>query len=169
MAEVFTSHQVEIMERAAARAWPATETAEISGWLWRCSGGGMRRVNSLLPRGFAGGEVEAALADVEARYRGRGLRSYVQVSSSAMPGDLDQRLAARGYMYEEPCLLLAKAVARTPLPEGVEISDRPSAEWFDVYSEPLDAVRKAAAPATLERVPETRAWRQRLPGSGRTL
>ncbi len=158
MANGFTSHQVEMIERAAARAWPAAETVGVSGWVWRCSGGGSRRANSLLPLGFAGGDVETAISDVEARYRARGLRSYVQVSSLATPAHLDQRLAARGYTYEEPCLLLAKVLARTPLPEGVEVSDTLTADWFDIYAEPLNAVRRAAEPAMLARVPAMRAF-----------
>ena len=28
------------IERAAVAAWPAGETADIGGWLWRSSGGG---------------------------------------------------------------------------------------------------------------------------------
>lgn len=158
MTEIFTAHQVLLMEYAAARAWPASEMANVFGWLWRASDGVFRRANSLLPLEFAGGDVEAAITDVETRYRARGLRTYVQVSSLATPADLDQRLAARGYTYEEPCLLLAKALARTPFPDGVEVSEVPSAEWFDVYAEPLDAVRRAAVPATLARVPEARAF-----------
>lgn len=154
----FLPEQVLAMERAAAQAWPPLETANIAGWTWRCSGGGSRRANSLLPLGFAGGDIDAAIGDVETRYRAHGLRSYFQVSSIATPADLDARLAARGYTYEEPCLLLAKTLQRAPLPPNVEVLDAPSADWLSVYSEPLDAVRAAAAPPQLARAPAPRAF-----------
>ena len=158
MTSAFSPQQVLAMERAAARAWPPLEAADIVGWTWRCSGGGSRRANSLLPLGFAGGDVELAIADAEARYRARGLRSYVQVSSIATPVDLDARLAARGYALEEPCLLLAKALTPTPMPRDVEVLDAASADWLAVYCETLDAVRRLAAPPQLARVPAQKAF-----------
>src|SRR5690606_8256407 len=35
------------IEGAAVRAWPAGETREVDGWLWRYSGGGSQRANSV--------------------------------------------------------------------------------------------------------------------------
>ena len=35
------------IERAAVRAWPAGETRDVDGWLWRYSGGGSQRANSV--------------------------------------------------------------------------------------------------------------------------
>ena len=53
------------------RAWPAFETADIHGWLWRYSGGASQRANSVSTVDFAGGDPAAALDEVEARYRAR--------------------------------------------------------------------------------------------------
>ena len=159
MAEtVFSRAQVVAMERAAARAWPALETADVEGWAWRCSGGGTRRANSVLPLAFSGASLDAAIDGVEARYGAKGLKAYFQVSSIAEPPGLDARLAARGYTYEEPCLLLAKPLTATPMPAGVDILREASADWFAIYAEQIDAVRRAAVPATLARVPEPRAF-----------
>src|SRR5947207_3058700 len=46
------------IERAAVAAWPALETADIDGWLWRYSGGGSQRANSVSALAFQGGVAE---------------------------------------------------------------------------------------------------------------
>lgn len=149
---------VRQLERAAARAWPAARIVDVDGWSVRLSGGGARRANSVLPLVFTGRNVDTAIDRVEALYAAAGTRAYFQVSSIAEPADLDQRLAARGYVYEEPCLLMAKSLAAVPFPAGVVVSDAPSAAWLSIYTEPLDAVRKVAAPAVLATVPAPRAF-----------
>jgi hypothetical protein len=42
------------MERAHVFAWPALRTAVIDGWLWRASGGGSQRANSVSTIDFHG-------------------------------------------------------------------------------------------------------------------
>ena len=49
------------MERAHVLAWPALNTATIHGWLWRSSGGGSQRANSVSTIDFAGTDVEHAV------------------------------------------------------------------------------------------------------------
>jgi N-acetylglutamate synthase len=154
----FTPGEVRAFEQALARAWPAGATAELSGWTWRCSGGGSRRANSVHAVTFAGGDVDAAIADVEARYRTRGLKSYFHISTISQPADLDVRLAARGYAFEEPCRLLAKKLSPVPYPGDVETAHTPGADWLTIFTETLDAARRAAAPAQLARTPERRAF-----------
>jgi GNAT superfamily N-acetyltransferase len=159
-AATFTLAETRAMERAAARAWPPLHVVEIDGWQVRLSGGGSRRANSLLPLAFTGTDPERAIATVEDLYRAEGMATYVQVSAIAEPRDLDARLARRGYALEEPCLLLAKRLgpSTTGMPTGVELSDAPSPDWLSVYGEPLDAARRAAAPAVLARVPAERSF-----------
>ena len=166
----FNQSLVLAIERAAARAWPALDDIDVDGWTWRCSGGGSRRANSVLPLAFNGGSVASSIAEIEALYRERGLRSCVQVSSIAQPTDLDAQLANRGYVLEEPVLLLAKylppALAQD-MPPTVEIAADPSPDWLAIYTATVDGVeRRAAAPATLARVPGERgfltAWRAGL-------
>lgn len=156
----FTRAETLAMERAAARAWPPLRVVDVDGWQARLSGGGSRRANSLLPLAFSGGDPERAIDTVEGLYRAEGLPTYVQVSAIAEPHDLDARLARRGYALEEPCLLLAKRLSPSTamMPDGVELADAPSPDWLAVYGEPLDAARRAAAPAVLARVPKLRAF-----------
>ncbi|MEQ1649017.1 MAG: GNAT family N-acetyltransferase [Hyphomicrobiaceae bacterium] len=149
---------IETLERAAARAWPALCTEDVDGWQWRGSGGGARRANSVLPIGYHGQDLDAAIERVEKLYRAQNTRSYFQVSSASSPDNLDQRLAERGYVLEEPCLLMAKPLIATPMPAGVSISTEPSDAWLSIYTEPLDASRRAIAPATLAAAPDPKAF-----------
>ena len=148
------------MELAAARAWPAVATVDIDGWTCRCSGGGTRRANSVLPLTFAGADADVAIARVEALYTARGQRAYFQVSAIAAPADLDDRLARRGYAFEEPVLLLAKDLIRGAAlkTDEVEVSAEPSAAWLEVYAATIDAARRDALAATLARVPDKRGF-----------
>lgn len=156
--DIFNDADVLSMERAAAAAWPASRLVGIDGWQVRLSGGGSRRANSVLPLAYAGSDLDRAIDAVEALYRAEGSRSYFQVSSIARPQDIDARLAARGYAYEEPCLLMAKRLTPQPLPAGVQCSDEPSPAWLSVYTEPLEPVRRAAAPGVLAVVPKPRQF-----------
>ncbi len=157
------------MERAAARAWPAIETVDVDGWIWRGSGGGSRRANSVLPLAFRDHDCEAAIDTIEALYRQRKLRCYFQVSSIARPSDLDSRLERRGYVFEEPVLLLAKSLPSMKAVEktadtsidiaiNVAMTSEPTAAWLAVYLATVDPVRQAAVPATLARVPARRGF-----------
>jgi N-acetylglutamate synthase len=49
-----TADDLRRIERLHVRAWPAFETAEIDGWLWRYSGGGSQRANSVSTVAFSG-------------------------------------------------------------------------------------------------------------------
>lgn len=158
MTHAFSAADVEAFELAAARAWPATRVERMAGWRVRLSGGGTRRANSVLPIGYDGSDVDRAIDGVEDLYRTQSTRCYFQVSSASRPPDLDARLAARGYTQEEPCLLMAKQLAPAPMPGSVVVSDTPSDAWLSIYTEPLDAARKAAAPATLSGVPSPHAY-----------
>jgi ribosomal protein S18 acetylase RimI-like enzyme len=158
MPKSFSLLQVLAMEQAAARAWPASRLQSVDGWRVRLSGGGSRRANSVLPLEFNGDDPEHAIDRVERLYHGERLRCYFQVSSIARPDDLDQRLAVRGYAFEEPCLLMAKRLVPSSMPVNVVVTDVPTADWLSVYTEPLDAPRKAAVPAVLENVPHPRGF-----------
>lgn len=154
----FTRDQVLALEYAAARAWPPERMVEVDGWRVRLSGGGSRRANSVLTLGYMGSSFDASIARTETLYREQKTRSYFHVSTISKPSDLDARLAERGYVYEEPCLLMAKPLAPRAMPAGVKSSDAPTADWLATYTEQLDATRKAAAPSILAGVPKPRKF-----------
>ena len=147
------------IERAAVKAWPAEETADIDGWVWRYTGGGSLRANSVSALGFAGRDVDAAIAEVEWRYRARRAPVIFQMSPERMPSDLDNRLAKCGYRMREPCTTLAKSIDPKLLPpDDVTIADSPSQEWLQIYLAGISPDRRKIAPAILKRVPGPKAF-----------
>ena len=149
------------IERAAVVAWPALQTAQINGWLWRYSGGGSQRANSVSPLRFEGSDVDSAIAAVEARYRARGAASMFQICDVNVPANLDQRLEQRGYRLQEPCTCLAKRIdpsAGASLDANVEVAQAPSEDWLSVYLEGITVSRRSLAPKILARVPSPRAF-----------
>ena len=149
------------IERAEVAAWPALETADADGWLWRYSGGGSQRANSVSPLAFRGADAEAAIAEVEARYRARGSRPMFQICDVNVPADLDERLQRRGYRLQEPCTALAKSIrpaARAGADADIEIGDAPSEAWLSVYLAGITPSRRDLAPMILARVPAPRAF-----------
>src|SRR3569623_2866113 len=103
-----TADDLRAIERLHVRAWPALETAEIDGWLWRRSGGGSNRANSVSTVRFPDADPDAALAAIEARYRARNAAARVCVYALRAPADLNERLAARGYINNEPTETMVK-------------------------------------------------------------
>jgi N-acetylglutamate synthase len=146
------------IERAAVRAWPALETADLQGWLWRFTGGGSQRANSVSPLRFDGSDVEGAIADAERRYRARGSPPMFQICEVHAPADLDARLARRGYRVQEPCTTLAKAIAAASMPGDVEVTDTPDEDWVGVYLAGVTESRRQLAPSILARVPAPHAF-----------
>jgi N-acetylglutamate synthase len=165
------------IERTAVRAWPAVATTDLEGWLWRYSGGGSQRANSVSPLDFAGADVEAAISAAERLYAERGAAAMFQISDVAAPPDLDQRLARRGYRLQEPCTCLAKVLAKDlaktpakavgrggPMPPDIEVAERAGEDWLSVYGTGVTPSRRAAAPQILARVPAPRAFLLRRRG-----
>ena len=146
------------IERAAVRAWPALETAEIDGWLWRYTGGGSQRANSVSPLTFTGADAEATITEMERRYRARGAPSMFQICDINAPADLDDRLARRGYRLQEPCTALAKEIAPRELPPDIEIASSVSDPWLSVYLPGITESRRQIAPRILAGVPAPRAF-----------
>ncbi|MCI0385238.1 GNAT family N-acetyltransferase [Streptomyces sp. CNQ085] len=129
---------VRELAEAAARGWPAVETARLGGWLLRASGGFTGRANSVLPLGDPGTDLDAALAEVVRWYGGRGLPALVQIATGAAGADelLADGLERRGWTAERFAVLCTGALA--PLadrePDGrVRLSRRPDAVWLSGY------------------------------------
>lgn len=159
----FTRDELMAIEAAAARGWPALETSAISGWLARASSGGSVRANSVSALVWHGGDLDAAIAEVERFYAGRGAPACFTITDVAEPAGLDAALAARGYQRKGEHVTLAKGVAATagaPSPAGltIEMGDRPSAGWYGVYLAGVTPDRRAVAPRLVEGVPPPRVF-----------
>jgi GNAT superfamily N-acetyltransferase len=155
----FSREDLLAIERAAVRAWPATETRSIGGWLWRYSGGNSQRANSVSPLEYHGCDVDADIRAAEALYFARGAPSRFQVGAAiAAPADLDDRLQRLGYRINDPVTTLARRIGPAPLPTGVEIRDQPDEGWMEVYLSNITPDRRPPAPRILAAVPGPRAF-----------
>jgi ribosomal protein S18 acetylase RimI-like enzyme len=162
------------LERLHVRAWPASETARIDGWLWRWSGGGSQRANSTSTIDFTGNDMGAALDRIEACYRAKDSPSQVHTFDLSQPAGLAALLRARGYGAGETTVTMA-ATTQPPLsPIGtqvnqcpgpreaeafdVAVTEDPLAEWLEVYMEAVTASRRVVNREILRRIPDLRAF-----------
>jgi ribosomal protein S18 acetylase RimI-like enzyme len=146
------------LERLHVRAWPATETARVDGWLWRWSGGASQRANSVSTIDFIGNDIDRALDQIEARYRAKASPSRLHTFDLSEPPGLPRLLTDRGYDAGETTLtMLATAPAGIP-PVDVAIADDAPAEWLDVYMSAITESRRAVNRQILRRVPDPRAF-----------
>jgi N-acetylglutamate synthase len=164
------------IEQAAVRSWPALETADIGGWLWRSASGGSYRANSIAALAFTGADPETAITDVEQRYASRGAPSRFTVSEVSAPANLDAILARRGYERGADHFTLAKDIARGGVspPADVVMMREPRADWLDIYLAGLSSDRRDVAPRILANLPPQRAYfgcmrAGRLIGSGLSI
>ncbi|MEK2490921.1 GNAT family N-acetyltransferase [Kitasatospora purpeofusca] len=141
-----------LIERHAARAWPAEEVREEDGWLLRHTPGvPRRRSNSALPVGRGDGLL-SGIERVEEYYAGHGLPVAVQVSPAEEHAALDAGLDARGYRKDGEvlvCTAPSAAVAdaaRPATPLDVTLAEHPTGAWLDAYAElePGGTEREAA-------------------------
>jgi ribosomal protein S18 acetylase RimI-like enzyme len=171
------------MERAHVKAWPALETGLVDGWLWRFSGGGSQRANSVSTLDFSGADPVLALEEAQARYRAKSMPARLHTSSVTCPPNLAGILAQRGYAKGETTLTMVKPVGSTPQvtdaeaadvqgtapkPSAtrpgeaevtrVEATDRATPEWLEVYLGVITQDRRAINAKILETVPHPRAF-----------
>jgi GNAT superfamily N-acetyltransferase len=142
------------IERLHVRAWPAFETADIHGWLWRYSGGGSQRANSVSTVDFSGADATAALDEVEARYRARHAPVRLHTYDLSAPDGIVDLLQARGYRGGETTLTMAKPVGAAEPRADVEVASIANAQWQEVYVGALSESRRIVNAKILGRVPQ---------------
>ncbi len=120
-ARVSDIEEARFLEALAVTAWPPAVQERLEGWRLGFDRGVTRRANSTLPNSLtAETDPETLIAEVERRYRTRGLAPCFKISPAAAPADLDRRLEARGYGAEGHSLVL------TAGPGGVSGSAAPA-------------------------------------------
>ena len=149
-----TADDLRRIERLHVRAWPAFETANIHGWLWRYSGGGSQRANSVSTVDFAGDDAAAVLDEVEARYRARHAIVRLHTYDLSAPDGIVDLLQARGYRGGETTLTMAKAVGAANPSDGVEVAAAPNTEWQEVYLGAITESRRSVNAKILGAVPQ---------------
>jgi len=162
---------IRTIEIAAARAWPATETAAVDGWLLRRTPTVQRaRSNAALPppRPDVGPE---ALDAVTAWYRDRSATPQVQVSPLEWHAELDAALAARGWTTAHGAdVLVAPAGDVLAVGDGAAeavLDATPTADWLATWGrcEGRSAASCAAHARAILAPVVPRATFARLPGA----
>jgi GNAT superfamily N-acetyltransferase len=146
------------MERAHVAAWPALHTAIVDGWLWRSSGGGSQRANSVSTIDFHGTDPAASIAHVEARYQVLGLPARFQTFDETSPPGLADMLSARGYRHGDETSTMFKRIGVTAAVASVETRDHAWTEWQQVYLGEITENRRAVNRLILGRVPGPRGF-----------
>lgn len=149
---------IRAIERLHVRAWPALETAAVCGWLWRYSGGGSQRANSVSTVEFSGDDPAAALDEVEARYRARSVPTRIHTYDLTAPAGLISLLQARGYREGEATTTMMKPVAAPELPPGIEVTDAADAAWRAIYLGAITESRRTTNAKILDAIPRPCAW-----------
>jgi hypothetical protein len=142
------SDRLAQIEAASVRSWPALETADIDGWLWRYASGGSFRANSVSALAFSGKDMDAAIREIERRYRAKGARSQFTITEVSHPVGLDARLEATGYKRSEDHATMVKAVSGSRLAAAADVEARaePTPEWMAVYLSGLTPNRRESRP-----------------------
>jgi len=146
------------MERAHVHAWPALRTATVDGWLWRASGGGSQRANSVSTVTFAGGDPFAAIEAVEDQYRAEGSVARFQTFDDSQPPGLTELLEARGYRPGEDTVTMFKRPGVTSEPAGIERRESAWPEWVATYAGEITPNRRAVNAQILQAVPHPRMF-----------
>ncbi len=97
------------LEELNDRAVPGRERHRIGRWVLRADRGATDRANSVWPSGHPGQSLMAAVDDVEAWYRARGLRPCFMLYGGADTG-LTAELDGRGYVAHSHTLVLTGAL-----------------------------------------------------------
>ena len=123
----------QLLDRLAARAWPATEVAEHEGWILTASPGvASHRVNSALAPPGATDVPDAVVG----WYRERGLQPHVRLSPAERLVALDTVLAGRGWEAASHAdVLVARAPAvRSVVPPAEHWVERVDVEaWLEAW------------------------------------
>ncbi len=121
------------IERRAFNAWPALRCVDQGGWRFRLASGFTKRANSanaVVP----GADFAGVRAAAEALYAREGLPAIFRLSPLAPP-EADAELAAAGYRFFDPSLvLLRKGLPDAGAHPTVEVATTPSAAWLDGFA-----------------------------------
>jgi GNAT superfamily N-acetyltransferase len=145
---------IEALERDTVAAVAPPETLEIDGWLAPLDNGTIGRAKSAVPlRHDLGPE---AIDEIEAAYRGRGLRAGFRIADVEGLDAVRAELARRGYEPEQPTVFKTGSIAQ--LSAFSEASARilavPDEAWAAVFlGEGFDPADGAHRVAVLARSP----------------
>jgi GNAT superfamily N-acetyltransferase len=146
------------MERAHVHAWPALQTERIDGWLWRSSGGGSQRANSVSAIDFTGNDPEAAIDTIEARYAAVGEPARFQTFDETSPPELVTLLGRQGYLQADPTVTMFRRNDPVRPPDDVDQQITPWRHWNEVYFGAITESRRGVNARILASIPAPRAF-----------
>jgi ribosomal protein S18 acetylase RimI-like enzyme len=127
-----TPEAIRHLEAVGDRAWPPAEAEPHDGWVLRATGTGIgRRVNSVAPLARGTLPLEQNVATAATFYRHRGLPPTFKLTDAALPENLDEYLAERGFRVDAPVLIMTRALGPggAPIPH---LPAEPAPEWLAV-------------------------------------
>ncbi|MBN9629984.1 MAG: GNAT family N-acetyltransferase [Actinobacteria bacterium] len=126
-----------LLDRLAARGWPALEAEQLGGWTLRASHGVTNRANSVLASAEMP-DLDDAIGRAEVWYAERGLPAVFQVSP-ASPAGLATALGRRRYREHSQTDILvadrAAVAAVAPSPSSIDVAEAPPPGWLDTWWE----------------------------------
>jgi len=146
------------MERAHVLAWPALHSAIMNGWLWRYSGGGSQRANSVSALDFIGNDLHAAVNAVEARYRAVGAPARFHTFDDTEPPELADTLRQRKYTQGDTTVTMFRRLTSADAAEAAEAEPEPSPDWLAVYMGAISESRRQVNRQILRSVPTPHAF-----------
>ena len=102
------------VEEAGLNALQTQQQLFYDGWLLRVSPGNAKRARSVNPYFGSTFAVESKIAHCERVYAARELPTLFRITPFALPADLDDVLARRGYVVFQPTLVQIAALDRPP-------------------------------------------------------
>lgn len=150
---------IAAIERAAAIAWPALETATMGEWLLSAGEGFSRRRNSAVPLGRLPDGIDRRIDEVVAWYRERGITPRFRMTPLC-DDRVDAILDRRGFVIEDPVAVMARPLDDPGTTDGVTVADHATEQWVDAQLEVLGIDRSLVHPwlSTLAALPDPAAF-----------
>jgi hypothetical protein len=128
---------IRLWEETFANVWPAFEQILYDGWLLRFTPGYSTHNNSVWPLYEGALPLEAKITFCERQYTERGLTCGFRLSE--LPGHeaIEALLTKRGYMADNPNLVMIRSMADAP---EADITELALDEWLEVayHIHPVD-------------------------------
>jgi GNAT superfamily N-acetyltransferase len=146
---------IEAIERATLDAMPPQRLAHWGEWLLPFDDGTVGRSHSTVPLRHATPPPET-LTELERRYRAQSLPLVLRLPEIPAFEALQAQLDAQGYRRAKPTLVQVGTLAALASPHAVtgsiEVTDRPGADWEQVFlGEGFDPVDGASRLGILRR------------------
>jgi len=123
------------LEEYSFRALPALTTRYYHGWLFRFANGYTRRANSVNPLYGFSDDIDYQITLAEDAYKRADLQPIFKLTDASQPGDLDDRLAHRGYEHSETDAIMTHTLDDTvpAMDPAVHFQTQFDPNWRDPF------------------------------------